>query len=131
MTGREYVIELPAGMKVLSLNDRFHWAEKGRRARDLKKAAWVMALKQNIPQLPAASITVVYEPPDKRSRDKDNIPAASGKHCIDGLVAAGVLVDDRPPFVAGLSYDIGEPHPKGRIVLHITEAPAAWVGGTT
>jgi hypothetical protein len=51
-------VELPAGLKVLSLNDRHHWAERARRAAALKKAAWAMALKVKIPPLESATITV-------------------------------------------------------------------------
>jgi len=127
---RSWVIELPSGLKVLSLNDRYHWAEKGRRAASLKKAAWAMAVRQRVPRLAAASIVVEYQPPDRRHRDHDNIPAASGKHCIDGVVAAGVLEDDQPPFVTGIFYRIGEPFPKGRLVLTVTEVPAG-TGGRT
>lgn len=124
-SGPTWVLELPAGLRTLSLNDRHHWAEKNRRASALKKAAWAMAHNARIPRLASAFITVEYQPPDKRHRDHDNVPAASGKHCIDGIVAAGVLADDAPPHVAGLSYRIGEPFPKGRIVLHITGTEAA------
>lgn len=126
MTAREFVIELPAGLKVLSLNDRLHWAEKNRRAQALKKAAWVMALKQRIPHLERAAIAVEYQPPDRRHRDADNAATASGKACIDGIVAAGVLADDESPrYVTGVTYTVGPPFPKGRLVLRITEAAVA------
>ena len=121
---RTWVLELPPGLKTLSPNQRLHWAEQRRRARELKKAAWVMALAQKIPHLERAAITVLYYPPDRRRRDNDNIPAASGKHCIDGIVAAKVLDDDSPAFVDGPFYGIGEIVKGGQIVLHITEVMA-------
>ena len=40
---RMWTLELPAGLKVLSLNGRIHWSEQRRRAAELKKAAWAMA----------------------------------------------------------------------------------------
>ena len=118
---RSWTVEMPAGMKLLSMNGRLHWSEQRRRASDLKAAAWACAKAAKIPPLESAFIAIEYQPPDKRRRDHDNIPAASGKHCIDGIVAAGVLRDDCPPHVSGLSYGIGEPYPRGRLVLHIRE----------
>ena len=119
---RTWVIEMPPGLKLLSLNSRMHWAERNRRNEELKKAAWAMAVRQGIPRLERASIVVEYQPPDRRHRDADNAPAASGKSCIDGIVAAGVLEDDESPrYVTELLCRIGEPYPRGRLVLTITE----------
>jgi hypothetical protein len=113
-------------MKTLSLNGRLHWAEQRRRAAGLKKAAWAMALKARVPHLDRVSVIVEYQPPDKRHRDADNIPAASGKHCIDGIVAAKIIPDDESPrYVADIRYRLGPMYPHGRLVLHITE-----VGGS-
>jgi Holliday junction resolvase RusA-like endonuclease len=122
---RTWVLELPAGLRLLSLNDRHHWAVKGRITRDLRKAAFVMARNARIPHLERAAIVVEYQPPlVTRRRDLDNVPPASGKPCIDGIVDAGVLADDSPAYVAGILHLIGEPYPKGRIVLRITEVSA-------
>lgn len=118
---RTWTVALPAGLETLSLNGRLHWAQQRRRAAEIKKAAWAMALNQKIPLLNSASVKVVYHPPDRRRRDHDNIPAAMGKHAIDGLVAAVVLLDDCPPNVASVSYAIGEIVKRGQLVLHITE----------
>lgn len=120
-TPRSWVVALPAGMKTLSPNLRLHWAEQRRRAREIKKAAWAMALNQKIPRLKRARITVVYHPPDRRRRDNDNVPSLSGKHAIDGIVTAKVLEDDSPAFVEGPFYAIGEIVKGGQLVLHITE----------
>jgi hypothetical protein len=108
-------------MKTLSPNVDLHWAEKRRRARELRKAAWALAYAQKIPRLERAAITVTYHPPDRRRRDNDNIPAASGKHCIDGIVDAKVLEDDSPEFVEGPFYAIGDVVKGGQIVLTVTE----------
>jgi crossover junction endodeoxyribonuclease RusA len=121
---RTWTVELPAGMELLSMNGRQHWSEQRRRGAELRKAAWATAKAIKIPPLAAALITVTYQPPDKRRRDHDNIPAQSGKHCIDGIVDAGILPDDCPPYVAGISYAIGNPHPGGRLVLTLTEVTA-------
>ena len=119
---REFTIEMPPGLKLLSLNGRYHWSERSRRTAALKKAAWALALHQKIPPLGPVRIEVEFEPPDNRRRDADNAATASGKPCIDGLVAAGVLPDDSPQYVRYVTYRVGQTFaPKGRIVLVITE----------
>lgn len=119
---RTWTIEMPAALKLLSPNSRYHWSERARRAANLKQAAWAMALSRRLPHLERVSVAVEYQPPDGRHRDADNAAAASGKPCIDGLVAAGVLDDDESPrYVTEVTYRIGAPHPGGRLVLHITE----------
>ena len=125
---RTYTIALPPGMQLLSQNMRLHHFERNRRAQVLKKAAWLMALKEKIPPLGRVSIVVEYQPRDSRDTDPDNVPPASGKPCIDGLVAAGVLPDDSQRYVAGVGGVIGPKFPRGRIVLYLTEVAAATGG---
>ena len=48
-TGRTFTIPLPAGLKLLNLNDRIHFAERYRRTQELKKAAWAVARHKKIP----------------------------------------------------------------------------------
>ena len=125
--GRTFTITLPAGLKMINLNERLHWAEERRRAREIKKAAWATALNGKIPRLGRVTVTAEYQPPDRRHRDGDNY-AKAAKHAVDGLVAAGCLPGDDRRYVAGTYCTIGEPYPKGRLVLHLTEVAAT--GGT-
>jgi len=120
----EYVITLPAGIPLLSLNQRLHWAACNRATQSLKKAAWAMALQAKAPSLQRAEITIEYQPPDRRRRDPDNL-APSGKACIDGLVLAGVLPDDSSAHVTAVHYAIGAIYPRGRVVLHVREVVTA------
>jgi crossover junction endodeoxyribonuclease RusA len=121
---RSYTIALPAGLALLSLNDRGHWAARYRRSEALKKAAWALALQQRIPRLERVSVTVEYQPRDLRRRDGDNI-AASAKALIDGLRAAGVLPEDDSRHVTEVTCRIGALYPKGRLVLTLTEVATA------
>jgi crossover junction endodeoxyribonuclease RusA len=124
-TGRAFTIALPPGLKLLSLNDRLHWRDRNSRAQELKRAAWVMALNAKVPPLGRIAVIVEYRPPDRRRRDAENICAASGKAAIDGIVAAGVLPDDEcPRYVSKIVCTIGEPAPKGQIVLYLIEVTA-------
>lgn len=117
---REVVIGLPAGLPLLSLNGRLHWAARNRIVQQLKSAAFVMARAAKAPPLQRAEVTVTYEPPDRRRRDPDNL-APTGKAAIDGLVLAGVLPDDSAAHVAGVRYQIGPPHPRGRVIIRVLE----------
>jgi hypothetical protein len=119
-SGRAYTIVLPAGLRLLSLNDRLHWAAANSIKQELKKAAWAMALHGKIPRLGRVFVAAVYQPPpDWRERDGDN-PVISVKACIDGIVAAKVLPSDAcPQYVTGVYCTIGEPFPAGRMVLHL------------
>ena len=119
---RSWTIEMPARMRLLSLNGRIHYRERNRRTAVLKDAACVLARQQRIPALERISVLVEYQPPDRRHRDADNAATASGKPCIDGLVMAGVIADDESPlYVTEVTYRIGPMHPGGRLVLTITE----------
>lgn len=117
---RELTIELPAGLPVLSLNDRLHWRKRHERGNAIREAAWALAMQQRAPRLERAAITVTYQPPDRRRRDADNM-AASGKPAIDGLILAGVLPDDNAAHVTAVRYRIGPVHPRGRLIIHVRE----------
>ena len=116
-------------MKLLSLNGRGHWSERHRRTQALKNAAFMLARQAKIPHLERVAVTVEYQPPDRRHYDAENKCAPSGKACIDGIVAAGILPDDESPrYVTKVTCRIGEPYPLGRLVLHLTEVAAATGG---
>ena len=86
-----------------------------------REAGWALARRQRIPHLERASVPAEYQPPDRRHRDADNI-AAAAKPAIDGaLVDAGVLDGDDSRYLTEVTYRVGEPYPRGRLVLHITE----------
>lgn len=117
---RVITIALPAGLPMLSLNDRKHWAARNAAAQALKKAAWATALAAKAPRLERAEITVEYQPPDRRRRDPDNL-APAGKALIDGIVIANVLPGDDSRHVTAVRFEIGPLHPRGRLILHVRE----------
>jgi hypothetical protein len=124
-TARTWTMELPAGLGLLSLNGREHWAARNRAAQALKKAAWAMTVSAKVPRLERIGVRVLYDPPDRRRRDHDNL-AATLKPLIDGIVAAGVVGDDDTGHVAPPRCEItGTVYPRGRLRIVITEAGAA------
>ena len=80
----------------LSLNDRMHWATKARIVKNVRKHAADMA--RGLGPYAAATVTLHYQPRDRRKRDRDNL-YASLKPCIDGLVDAGVIPGDHAELV--------------------------------
>lgn len=48
---------------------------------------------------------------------------------LDGIVAAGCLPGDDRRYVTGTYCTIGEPYPKGRLILRLTEV--AETGGAS
>ena len=81
-----------------------------------------MALQAKVPPLSRIIVIAEYRPPDRRRRDADNI-MASVKAAIDGIVIAGVIPDDEcPRYVENIACTIGEPFPKGQLILHLIEA---------
>lgn len=80
------------------------------RARQVwKEAGWAHALEQRVPALSAIRVTVRPRYRTRKGCDCD-APAPSVKGVLDGLVLAGVVPDDRPPFVQSVTYlacDVG------------------------
>jgi hypothetical protein len=132
-------ITLPAGLPLLSLNDRdAHWARAYVTGRELKNAALTMIRAAKVPHLDRVAVIVVYDPPpDWRDRDSDNI-AASVKPLVDALrppwVKAGgrwvraprgtyVLPEDDSAHVLWTTQMIGPDYPRGRLRMIIQEVP--------
>jgi crossover junction endodeoxyribonuclease RusA len=101
-------IELPGlPPKECSPNARVHWAVKAKAAAAYRETVRIIA--QSFARaysrtevstsfalgrpLPRAVVSVTFVVPDRRRRDKTNL-AASFKAGLDGIVDAGIIVDD-------------------------------------
>lgn len=122
----QWTVELPAGIAILSANDRDHWATRNRTYQSLKAATWAMTMDARVPRLERITLTLVYDPPDKRRRDPDNLYPTL-KACLDGIVATKrVIPDDSARYVSATSCEIGpRPFVRGRIRLIVREVPPA------
>ena len=111
-------ITLPWPPRVLSPNMRGHWATKARFAKRYRQECYLRAQAlgarplQEEPE--TLRIRIVFMPPDRRSRDLDNL-LASMKHGLDGLAQA-LGVDDR---IFRPSIDVGEIVPDGAVRIHV------------
>lgn len=120
--GREttYTVALPPGLTLLNANDRMHWRRHNVLKQAIVDAAILITRQAKIPHLEQVTIQVVLHPIDNRRRDPHNW-YPSIKAAIDGIVrAGGVLVDDDSTHVLDVSIVLGEPIPRGQLVLHIT-----------
>lgn len=86
---------LPWPPRDLSPNVRTHWRKKAASAKKYKHACWTLTKESGMvaPDSPKLALWLDFVPPDKRSRDDDNL-IASFKHGRDG-VALALGIDDK------------------------------------
>ena len=124
---RVLVLDVPAPCKFINANDRPHWRKKA----DLT-AAWREAGRKAIQDLDARSMAPL--PFEGRVRvlahiwkqrrglyDPNNLNPTT-KAILDGIVDAGVLIDDSFTYVDGPDHRHGG-YGQPRIVFTIEEAP--------
>lgn len=97
MSGREWTLPL-AFTKPLNMNDRPSISVGAMHARRREVKAWRehardLARAQHLPRLDRFTAVLHYQPRDNRRRDTHNL-ARAVKPLIDGLIDAGVCVDD-------------------------------------
>lgn len=92
--------DVPAALW-LSMNQRLHWAEKGRRTRALRQLGSIVAA--NVPEHGTTHVAAFIGYPRNGKSDPANA-APTVKALIDGMVDAGVWPDDDSTFVLGPTY---------------------------
>lgn len=109
-------ITLPWTKPPLTLNQRHkHWSIPARWTETLRATACLLARQARIPAMAACTVTLVYHPVDRRRRDEDNIYPTL-KALADGIVDAGVVLDDTPNYM-GKACLIGEIRRPAQLVL--------------
>lgn len=109
----EYIMPLSFQRPPLNQNDRMHWAKKARIVKSMRHESMVRARAARLKPKPRITVQFCYQPRDNRRRDPGNLTASS-KPLVDGLVDAGIVPDDCPPYVRELMPEIlpavkGEP----------------------
>lgn len=105
MTAREpqvatiwFELDLPWTAPPLSLNHKHRWRAHAAKVKEVRHAACVLAKQARIGPCGKIRVTLNYRPRDRRVRDVENsVPTL--KAACDGLVDAGVVVDDAPEFM--------------------------------
>lgn len=90
----EFIMPLSFTKPPLTANQRFgHWAEKAKLVKQLRQESMVRARSMRLPTSKFATVTLHYQPRDRRRRDRHNL-YPSVKALVDGLVDAKVVPDD-------------------------------------
>ena len=114
--------DLPPAAANPNANSHYFTRSKVRRLQLEEMMAYV--LEQGRPDNPIdkAHITITWKSKDRRTRDVDNLLAAM-KGSIDGLVTAGVLVDDSAKHLSySLFYLYGDDITENETIIEIEEA---------
>lgn len=118
MTVHALTVEVPASQIITSNNERGHWAKRSDVKALLRHKSELLARAARLPKgLQRAHITVHIDYPDKRRRDAHNLMPTI-KPIIDGLVDAGVLVDDSDQHLIGPDLRPTGQITKGKYVFH-------------
>lgn len=112
-------ITFPWPPKDLSPNARIHWARKAKAAKSYKTACWALTLAAgvSIDWDGEVHLWLTFLPPDRRSRDDDNL-IASFKNGRDGLAQALGIDDKRFRLHPWVSDQVG-----GKVVAVLTKGP--------
>ena len=99
MGTQELTIDVPEGAW-LSSNDRRHWADVKRRRAILRSMGKSAAIEARLEPVKHAAITAYIQYATGGRADPNNAQDTT-KPLIDGMVDAGVFVDDSSEFVIG------------------------------
>jgi hypothetical protein len=101
-------IRLPYETLPLRSNDRRHWRAKWRLEQGVKNAGCILGASERLVAGPISepvTVTLVWEVTTNHRRDA-GAGSATLKPFLDGLVAGGLLADDRHTIVTRESYEI-------------------------
>jgi len=116
------MISLPYPPKELSPNARNHWAVKSTATKNYRHGCAKLAEKQGLTKIDAESLDlrVIFCPPDRRPRDRDNAIAAfkAGQDAIADVTG----IDDHK-FQVTYAPGWGNPIKGGAVIVEIGETP--------
>lgn len=119
-------LTIPAPCDWINANHRTHWAEKARRTKAWREAAYYAAAqvprRQRTFTMPVRITCTAHKTRGGRW-DATNL-APTGKALIDGLVDAGVLEDDDNTRVIGPDMRAGEKRDRACVVVRIEAVTA-------
>lgn len=121
-----WVLDIPPG-DLINANERLHWAVRARRTADLKADAARVARAARVPRLERVRVVGVVHPPDRRRRDPHNLYPTL-KAYIDGIVQAGVLIDDDSQHLVSVAMRLGAPARLLRLSVEIHPIDSANLG---
>ena len=93
-----YLLPLPYDRPPLTANQRHDWRRRARLTAGVRRTTATLARSVGVPALGRCSVRLVWTVTDRRRRDADNL-VPTLKACADGLVDAGIVVDDVPALM--------------------------------
>lgn len=109
----------------LSENDRMKWQQRHRIVKRLRTAAGFYARAAGLAGLGYCRVTLTWHVATRHHRDADNVTPTLKAIC-DGLVDAGVVVDDIPRYMDKLMPVIAyEKGCKPRLELLVEQLPSS------
>lgn len=103
MSVEQYELIIDMLGRPLLANSRLHHQAKGRVVREWRRAGFVAARAAGVPRLSRVAVACWGRYPTRVLPDVD-APSPALKAVLDGVVDAGVIPDDRPPFVQSVTY---------------------------
>lgn len=100
MTAEEHLrlIVLPYTKPPLTANQRLHWAQKARLTKQIRRDTYLLVRSAGLNTSDRITVRLEYYPRDRRRRDPSNLMPTQ-KAAVDGIVDAGLVPDDCPPYV--------------------------------
>lgn len=89
--------------KLLTANDRQHWATRARLTKQLRQWGYLLGREgEGVARLGLqhAHVEIEFAYPDRRRRDRSNL-APTVKALMDGMIDAGLLPDDSDRYLDG------------------------------
>ncbi|AAT90029.1 phage-related protein [Leifsonia xyli subsp. xyli str. CTCB07] len=117
-------ILIPLARDPLSLNLRLHWRTVAKHTKIWREFAATQAAR--FPHLGCCTVTLTWHVLDRRRRDADNLFRLCKALC-DGLVDAGVTLDDTPHLMdkhCRILVEDRRLHPSAWMTLTIEQVPA-------
>lgn len=100
-------------------NARMHWAVKAKETKLWKRLVFEQCVLHRVTNLGLKKAVLVLGRYSTRETDFDNL-AGSFKAVIDGLVVAGVIVDDKPSVIGSPTFIWHKAkHKSGKITVEV------------
>lgn len=112
--------EIPTLPPTTNSHGRVHWAVKAKIARDWKTLV-VWAVGSKTPKKPLQKAKVTITRFSSAECDFDGL-VSGGKHLLDGLIVARVIIDDKFSVIGQPNYQWEKAPPrKGKVAIKVEE----------
>lgn len=114
----DLVIPAPARLLTHNAERTMHWREYGAIKKQWRTTTKILAKHIKLPRFQLVEIVVDFEQAKFKLADPGS-HAPVAKACIDGLVDAGVLIDDSPEYVLKVTHNAPTRGVVDQVTLHV------------